>query len=492
MQTLRKVKIVATIGPSSESYENLEKLIRAGVNVARLNFSHGTHEQHKKVIENIRDISRKLRVEVALLQDLQGPKVRVGKFEGGKAELIPGTTVVVTTRDVLGTSLLIPTDVKTLPADVSPGSRILINDGLLELKVISSNKTDEIKAEVIYGGKISDRKGINVPEVRLSLDCMTPKDIKDLEFGLEHNVDYVALSFVRTANDIVSLRRKIHDAGKNTKIISKIEMLEAIQNLTNIVRASDAVMVARGDLAIEVGQSLLPGLQKKIIREANIWKRPVITATQMLESMVENPLPTRAEVTDVANAVLDGTDAIMLSAETASGKYPEKCIQTMSEIALAVEADQLSFYKFNDNKKWNFISESIAESACVTAKKLDAAAIICLSTTGKTATFISSFRPKSPVISVTHIEEGLTPLQLAWGVYTLRIQPYETGEQAMEFVEALLLKYGIVKPGDKLIVTLGMPVASRAKTNALRVHVVRDIVTSKDHDEFVPFRFQKK
>ncbi|MCB0349289.1 MAG: pyruvate kinase [Bdellovibrionales bacterium] len=492
MQTLRKVKIVATIGPSSESYENLEKLIRAGMNVARLNFSHGTHEQHKKVIHNIRDISKKLHVEVAILQDLQGPKVRVGKFEGGKAELVAGETVVVTTKDILGNSKLIPTDVKTLPADVKIGSRILINDGLLELKVLSTNQKDEITAEVVYGGKISDRKGINVPDVRLSLDCMTTKDIKDLEFGLEHNVDYIALSFVRTANDIISLRQRIHDFGKTTKIISKIEMLEAIQNLTNIVRASDAVMVARGDLATEVGQSLLPGLQKKIIKEANYWKRPVITATQMLESMVDNPLPTRAEVTDVANAVLDGTDAIMLSAETASGKYPEKCIQTMSEIALAVEADQLGFYKFNDNKKWNFISESIAESACVTAKKLDASAIICLSTTGKTATFISSFRPKSPVISVTHVEEGLTSLQLAWGVYTLRIPQYQTGEQAMEFVEAQLLKYEIVKPGEKLIVTLGMPIASRAKTNALRVHVVRDLDNTNSKDEFVPFRFQKK
>lgn len=492
MQTLRKVKIVATIGPSSESYENLENLIRAGLNVARLNFSHGTHEQHKKVIQNIRDISKKLNVDVAILQDLQGPKIRVGKFENGKADLIPGETVLVTTKEVLGNSKLIPTDVKTLPADVHEGSRILINDGLLELKVLSTNKVDEITAKVIYGGKISDRKGINVPEVRLTVDCMTPKDLKDLEFGLEHNVDYVALSFVRTANDIISLRQKINDAGKSTKIVSKIEMLEAIQNLTNIVRASDGVMVARGDLAIEVGQSILPGLQKKIIREANYWKRPVITATQMLESMVDNPLPTRAEVTDVANAVLDGTDAIMLSAETASGKYPDKCIRTMSEIALAVESDQLEFYKFSDNKKWNFIAESIAESACVTAKKLDAAAIICLSTTGKTATFISSFRPKSPVISVTHIEEGLTALQLAWGVYTLRIPPYETGEQAMEYVEALLLKYGIVKPGEKLIVTLGMPVASRAKTNALRVHMVRDLEVGDVKADEIPFRFQLK
>jgi pyruvate kinase len=490
MQTLRKVKIVATIGPSSESYENLEKLIRAGMNVARLNFSHGTHDQHKKVITNIRDICRKLNVEVAILQDLQGPKVRVGKFEGGKVELIQGDIVKVTTKDVLGTAKIIPTDVKTLPQDVKIGSRILINDGLIELRVTQTNGKDEITAEVVYGGKLSDRKGINVPEVRLSLDCMTPKDIADLDFGLEHNVDYVALSFVRSADDIVSLRQRIHDFGKATKIISKIEMLEAIQNLTDIVKASDAVMVARGDLAVEVGQSLLPGLQKKIIRESNFWKRPVITATQMLESMVDNPLPTRAEVTDVANAVLDGTDAIMLSAETASGKYPVKCIETMNEISMAIERDQLAFYKFNENKKWNFISESIAESACVTAKKLDAAAIICLSTTGKTATFISSFRPKSPVISVTHIEDGLNQLELAWGVYTMRIPPYETGEQAMEYVEMLLLKFGIVKPGEKLIVTLGMPVASRAKTNALRVHVVREQDVSQVNYD-TPFRLRK-
>lgn len=485
----RRVKIVATIGPSTKSYENLQKAIQVGMNVARLNFSHGTHAEHKDVIGCIRKASRELKAPVAILQDLQGPKIRVGRLKGGSVELVKGQTVTLSTTVELGEGSLIPTDFKELPDACKPGQKILLDDGLMELKVHEVRAT-EVVCEVIFGGKLKDRKGMNIPGGTLRVECMTEKDLQDLEFGLEHNVDYVALSFVRKGSDLKKLREFIDSRKPKTKIVAKIEMLEALENLDEIIQLSDAVMVARGDLAVEVGQSQLPLIQKRIIRLCNTYGCPVITATQMLDSMVENPRPTRAEITDVANAVLDGSDALMLSAESASGKHPHLCIQTMHEIVLEVERTAELYYKLSLESEFSTIPEAIGASACLTALKLEAAVIVCLTTTGKTATLISGFRPKSRIVAVTHSVETLDRLELVWGIQTLSIKPYKTSEEAMNQVSELLLKYGLVKEGDKVVITLGLPISQNEKTNSLRVFTVSSSEAKLSLGVDLPWRFQ--
>ena len=471
MLSERRVKIVATIGPAINSREGLEKAILAGMNVARLNFSHGSHEMHAQVIDTIRELSRKWNAPVSILQDLQGPKIRVGRFEGGSIQLEEGQTVTVTVDDVLGKPGLIPTDFKALPETVSEGQRILLDDGLIEMKVLScSGKT--LQCEVIYGGLLKDRKGMNVPGASLPIDALTEKDLKDLEFGLSKNVDYVALSFVRQGSDIERLRELVNAKKPGTRIIAKIEMLEALNNLDEIVQLSDGVMVARGDLAIEVGQTVLPAMQKRIIRIANAMNKPVITATQMLDSMVENPRPTRAEITDVANAVIDGSDACMLSAESASGKYPFRCIQTMHEIICEVEKSSAEYYNISLEEEFLDVPDAIAASASLTAMKLRAKALVCLTTTGKTATLIAGHRPKVPIVAITHQLDPLNRLELVWGIQTYKIHNYQSSEEALTQIEELLLKIGLVDKGDKVVVTMGTPVQQRAKTNSIRVYTV--------------------
>lgn len=467
----RRVKIVATMGPSTVGREALESCIRSGMNVARLNFSHGSHDDHRRVLSDIRALARELKAPIALLQDLQGPKIRVGRFKDGKIEIKAGQIVTLTVKEVVGGNNLIPTDFKFLPEVVVPGTRILLDDGLLELKVLQVEKT-EVKAEVIHGGTLKDRKGINLPGTPLPVDCLTEKDLADLEMGLAEGVDYVALSFVRKGSDIIKLRELIESKRPGTRIVAKIEMLEALDNLEEIIALSDAVMVARGDLAVEVGQSQLPLIQKRIIRMANLAKKPVITATQMLDSMVENPRPTRAEVTDVANAVIDGSDALMLSAETASGKHPSLCIQTMHEIILEVERSGDLFNHISLEDEFVDVAQAIAASACLTAMKLNASAIVCLTTTGKTATFISSFRPSARIVAVTHLLETLNRLELAWGIQTFTISPYQSTDEAMSKIEVMLLQYGLVQAGDRVVLTLGAPVLERSKTNSLRVYTI--------------------
>ena len=471
MLSERRVKIVATIGPATQARESLEKAILAGMNVARLNFSHGTHEVHAKVIENIRSLSQKWHAPVSILQDLQGPKIRVGKFAGGSIVLTEGEKVKITVADILGQPGLIPTDFKQLPQTVNDGQKILLDDGLIELKALSKSKT-EIECEVIYGGTLKDRKGMNVPGASLPIDAMTPKDLADLEFGLRSGVDYVALSFVRQGSDIEKLRDLINASRPATRIVAKIEMLEALHNLEEIIELSDAIMVARGDLAIEVGQTQLPGQQKRIIRMANAANKPVITATQMLDSMVENPRPTRAEITDVANAVLDGSDALMLSAESASGKYPFRCIRTMHEIISEVEKTNDIYWDISLEEEYLDVPVAIAASASLTAMKIDAKALVCLSTTGKTASQIAGFRPRVPIVAITHQFEPLNRLELVWGIQSYRIAPYQSGEEALSRIEELLVNIGMVQKGDRIVVTMGMPVAQRAKTNAIRVFTV--------------------
>jgi len=467
----RRTKIVATIGPATKSRENLKKAVMSGMNVARLNFSHGSHEDHLQVIRDLRELSSELHAPVTILQDLQGPKIRVGRFENGSIELEEGSKVVITTENVLGRPGLIPTDFKDLPRSARLGNRIMLDDGLLELRIDRVEGSD-VHCTVIFGGTLKDRKGMNIPGGELAIECLTEKDLRDLDFGLANGVDYVALSFVRKGDDIRQLQDIIKHKAPGTRIVAKIEMLEAIENLEEIVRLSDAVMVARGDLAVEVGQTRLPQIQKQIVQLCNRIGCPVITATQMLDSMTENPRPTRAEITDVANAVLDGSDALMLSAESASGKYPFKCIQTMHEIIREVERNGDFYYNMTMESEFFSTAEAIGAAASLSALKLNASAIVCLTTTGRTAQIISSFRPQARIIAVTHIVPTLNRLELVWGIQTLQIRPYTSSDEAMRQIEEMLIQYGLVKTGDKVVLTLGVPVLERGKTNALRVYTV--------------------
>lgn len=489
MLALRRAKIVATIGPSTRDPENMKKAIEAGLNVARLNFSHGTHEEHLAVIQHIRKISLELKAPVTILQDLQGPKVRVGLFEKGSIELKQKQVVTVTIEDILGRDGLIPSDFKELCKSCQEGTQILLDDGLIELKVLRVGEKS-LEAEVIYGGILKNRKGMNLPGVTLPVDAMTTKDKEDLIFGLKNNVDYVALSFVRHGKDIRQLREMIEQAGSQAKIVAKIEMLEALDNLEEIVRLSDVVMVARGDLAVEVGQSRLPRAQKRIINLCNQLGKPVITATQMLDSMVENPRPTRAEITDVANAVLDGTDALMLSAESASGKYPFKAIRTMHEIILEVEKSEESYYKISLDNELLSTPAAIAASSALSALKLNATAIVCLTTSGKTAQIIAGFRPKAQIIAVTKDIEVLNRLEITWGLQTLHLKPYESLKDIIAQVEKLLIENGLAKTGDRIILTLGQPIADRGKTNALHVHILGGEEYKKADPQVLPLRFK--
>lgn len=486
---LRKVKIVATLGPSTSSEETIEKAILSGMNVARLNFSHGTHDLHSKNIQTIRKLSQKLNAPIAILQDLQGPKIRVGQFENGQILLEKDQIVEMTTENVMGKSGLIPTDLLSMPDIVKPGFKVLLDDGLIELQVLEIYKP-RVKLKVIYGGNLKNRKGINIPEAQLPINSLTGKDIADLEFGLKNQVDYVALSFVRHGRDIRLLRELIEKQNSDARIIAKIEMLEALDNLDEIVRLSDGVMVARGDLAVEVGQSRLPGIQKKIIKLCNELNKPVITATQMLDSMVENPRPTRAEITDVANAVLDGSDALMLSAESASGKHPFKAIQTMSEIIYEVEKNEEEYYRISLENEFLSVPSSIGASACLSALKLNAKAIVCLTTTGKTAQIISGFRPEVPIYAMTNQITVLNRLELIWGLQTLPIADYKNLEDILSQLDAKVIKYGIGKTGDRIILTLGQPIDQGSKTNTLFVHMVGERPISKLENENLPLRFR--
>jgi pyruvate kinase len=485
----RRTKIVATIGPATRDEAHLIMAIKAGMNVARLNFSHGSHEDHLHVIQTVRRVSAELQAPVTLLQDLQGPKIRVGKFEKGSIVIKKGERLVVTTEKILGREGLIPSDFKELPQSVSVGTKILLDDGLLELVVLAV-RGQEVDVEVLFGGVLKDRKGMNLPGANLPVECLTEKDLIDLEFGIANNVDYIALSFVRHPRDIRKLREIIEARKSTAKICAKIEMVEALENLEEIARLSDAVMVARGDLAVEVGQTLLPGIQKKIILLCNQLRKPVITATQMLDSMVENPRPTRAEITDVANAVLDGTDAVMLSAESASGKHPFLAIRTMHDIIIEVERTEEKYYKISLENEFLSPPAAIAASASLSALKLNASAIICLTTSGKTANIIASYRPKARIIAVTDRMEVLNTLELTWGIQTLVIKPYKTMEDILEQVDKLLVQDGLAKTGDRVIFTLGQPISDNAKTNALFLHIVGAENETRVEDSKLPLRCQ--
>ena len=466
-RSTRKTKIVATVGPVSSSPEMIQKLIMAGVDIFRLNFSHGENSQKHKLIRVIRSVSDKIGRQVGILGDLQGPKIRTGKMAGDGMQLVKGEEVVITTDDILGCDGIIPTIYKSLPHDVHPGSRILLDDGLLELKVVALDG-ERVRCQVVTGGLLKNNKGINLPGVDVSAPCLTEKDLIDLDFALDAGVDFVALSFVRTAEDIDEIKKIIAERGKDTPVVAKIEKPEALRNFKKILQATDMVMVARGDLGVEIEPEKVPVYQKKIIQACNKAGKPVITATQMLDSMIRNPRPTRAETSDVANAIIDGTDAIMLSAETASGDFPIESVETMVRIAKDVESADLHVV----NGHFDAVSttaQAVAESSCRTAATLKAKAIAVFTRSGGTAALISAFRPTTPIIAFTASPEIRRRLSIYWGVQCTDVGIMENTDQQIFEVEKKLLASGF-RNGDQIVITMGIPIETRGSTNLMKVH----------------------
>jgi pyruvate kinase len=470
---MRRTKIVATIGPASSSPAVLEQLLRAGVDVLRLNFSHGEHEQHLKVITLARELSVKLGRPLALLQDLSGPKIRTGKVKDGvPIELKDGARIRITTDEtVLGTPELISTTYDPLPRDVRPGDKILLDDGNLELKVVGIPSDTEVDAEVVHGGLLKSNKGMNLPDVPLSTPALTEKDRRDLAFGIKNGVDYVALSFVRQASDVEECKALIKELGGTAPVIAKIEKREAINDLPSILDATDGVMVARGDLGVELSTEEVPTLQKRIIEMANGAGKVVITATQMLESMIENARPTRAEASDVANAILDGTDAIMLSAETASGKYPVMAVETMSRIARYTEEHGLRGAGPVHAGSGSMVARSLARVASTVAEELDCKLIVAFTESGSTAKLVSTFRPRAPIAAITYNDDSYRRLCLWWGVLPIKSAFAATTDDMIVRGEAMLREKRLVTSGDTILMLAGQSHTAGA-TNMLRVHTI--------------------
>jgi len=469
----RRTKIVATLGPASNSEEVIQALMETGADVFRLNFSHGSHDDKRSLIRTIRDISRRRRKAVAILGDLQGPKIRTGKMEGGAMKLYPDQTVTITTRDIEGKDGLIPTIYRELPSDVKPGDRILLDDGLLELEVSGSDGVD-VTCRVKVGGILKDRKGINLPGVNVSAPALTEKDCEDLDFCIDEGVDYIALSFVRRAEDILRLKEILYRRGADIHVIAKIEKPEAVDYFEEILDVSDGIMVARGDLGVEIQPEKVPLIQKRIIRLCNASGKPVITATQMLESMISNPRPTRAETSDVANAILDGTDAVMLSAETASGAYPVEAVSLMVRVALDVERDPILrekvLHPIPENRGFRRLPEAIGQAACRVAETVHAAAILAFTQTGSTAALVSKYRPDLPIFAVTPSQGVRRRLALYAGTHSIRVDIEGDTEAQIRSVEEAVLSSGALMKGDVVVITMGSPVSDAGTTNLMKVH----------------------
>ncbi len=468
----RRTKIVATLGPSCDTREQLGALLKAGVNVFRLNFSHGELEQKAEWIRHIREISLEQKYAVSILGDLQGPKIRTGLMRDGAQTLTAGQEVLITTEDVEGADGLIPTIYKSLPDDVVPGDQILLDDGKLELEVLRT-EGERVRCLVKVGGVLKDRKGINLPGVNVSAPALTEKDLKDLQFCIEQQLDWVALSFVRTAEEVTRLKQRIARAGSPLKVIAKIEKPEAVANFGEILRATDGVMVARGDLGVEVPSEHVPLIQKMIIRKCNAKGKPVITATQMLESMIQNPRPTRAETSDVANAIIDGTDAVMLSGETAAGKYPLDAVKVMDRVARDVESEPQLLAQHMDevNEIENCsLAEAIGQAACRVAETVNAAGILAFTQTGSTAALVAKYRPARPIYAVTPTTQVRRQLALYGGVRSLKVAIEGNTEEQIRSVEQAVLDYGLLQEGDVVVITMGSPISDPGTTNLLKIH----------------------
>ncbi len=469
---VRRTKIVATVGPACDSEETLADLIEAGVDVFRFNFSHGEQQEKGRQIERIRKLAREKNKTVSILADLQGPKIRVGRLAGGELGLKSGETVTITSRDVIGGQGIIPVTYEAMAQDVRHGSRVLIDDGLLELEAVEVSPPDVI-CRVKTGGVITEHKGINLPGVAVSAEAVTAKDESDLLFCVQQDVDFVAMSFVRQAGDLLKLKKVLFDHESSIQIIAKIERPEAVNGFDSILKIADGIMVARGDLGVEMNPEKVPRIQKNIIRKCNEAGKPVITATQMLESMIDSPRPTRAETSDVANAVLDGTDAVMLSGETAMGQYPVEAVKVLDRVACDIEESHIAVRHFAPlSQKDGFIPlpEALGQVACRVAEELQAAAILAFTQTGNTAALVAKYRPALPIIAVTPSEKVQRRMTLYRGVTSVQTEIAGNTEEQIDNVEKRVLDSGILKKGDIVVITMGSPVSAPGTTNLIKAH----------------------
>ena len=471
---MRRTKIVCTIGPASSSYELIESLIKKGMDVARLNFSHGSYEEHSLVAEYIHQASSKLGKPVAILQDLGGPKIRTGLIQKEPVILKEGSIFTLTTRNIPGNEKEVSITYPSLPQKVKKGQTILLADGSLELRVEDITSTD-IKCRVVTGGQLTSHKGINLPDSSPEISALTEKDQKDLLFGIEHKFDFIGISFVREAEDILRVRKILKEKrAEEISLIAKIEKREALKNIDDIIRVADGIMVARGDLGVEIPLQQVPLVQKEIIKKCNLLGKPVITATQMLESMIENPRPTRAEVTDIANAIFDGTDAIMLSEETAIGKYPLEAVTIMDKIAVETEK-ALDYEKTLEERALSVkptIPDAISHATCQVAQDLKVAAIVTFTFSGSTARMVARYRPRVPIIARSPKKSTVRKLTLSWGVYPLQSPEIKDTDDMIRKAKRTALKTGLVKRGDKIVITAGIPFGIAGTTNLIKVETV--------------------
>ena len=469
-----RTKIVATLGPASAKPEVLYSMFNAGLDVCRLNFSHGSQADHQAVLDTIRSLNEKYNYNVGILADLQGPKIRIGTVKEGGINLVNGARTTITTEKCVGTEERIYITYDTFPQDVKPGEIILLDDGKLQMRVIETNLKDEVICEVVHGGILTSRKGVNLPNTKVSIPSLTPEDRDNLEFVLKNDVEWIGLSFVRNAEDITELKDIIKARGKSARVIAKIEKPEAIANIDEIIAVSDGIMVARGDLGVEMPMEEVPLLQKMIVQKCRAASKPVIVATQMLESMITTPRPTRAEVNDVANSVLDGADAVMLSGETSVGEFPLIVIETMQKIIQNIEHNNYPFHpeKFLKPKAETFLSDAVCDSACFLAKQTNAVGIVSMTVSGYTAFTISSHRPKALTYIFTSNRSLLNSLSLIWGVQGFYYDKFESTDETIMDVNELLKEYKLVKKGDVIINTAAIPMEAKGKTNMLKVTVI--------------------
>jgi pyruvate kinase len=475
LREMKKTKIVATIGPVSSNKEVLKGMIQNGLDVVRLNFSHGAHEDHQKVIEFVREIDAELGTNTSLLADLQGPKLRVGEMENGSVELTVGQTITISTTKQIGTNQVIYTNYKEFAQDVKAGERVLLDDGKLVMNILSTNGKDTVQCEVIQGGPLSSKKGLNLPNTKVSLPSLSEKDLSDLHFALSHNVDWIGLSFVRTAEDVRALKEIIFSAEKHAKVVAKIEKPEAVEDIDAIIEETDAVMVARGDLGVEVPLQNVPLIQKMVVRKCVERAKPVIVATQMMESMVSNMTPTRAEVADVANAVLDGADAVMLSGETSVGKYPVEAIRMMNSIIGEAEKYDDLYYKEEAPEQMDetrFVTDSVCYSACRLAKRANATAILTNSFSGYTGYKIASWRPRTNIFVFTANKKILTQMNLVWGVKAFYYDKMVSTDQTIADIRYFLKKHEYITEGDFIINIASMPIFEQGMTNMIKLSKV--------------------
>ncbi|WP_131536407.1 pyruvate kinase [Pedobacter nototheniae] len=469
-----RTKIVATLGPASAKPEVLYSMFNAGLDVCRLNFSHGSQADHQAVLDTIRDLNKKYDYNVGILADLQGPKIRIGLVKEGGINLINGKTTIITTKECIGNEERIYITYQNFPQDVQAGEIILLDDGKLQMKVLETNLKDEVVCEIVHGGILTSRKGVNLPNTKVSIPSLTPEDRENLEFVLQNDVEWIGLSFVRKAEDIIELKKIIAERGKTARVIAKIEKPEAIANIDEIIAVTDGIMVARGDLGVECPMEEVPLLQKMIVAKCRAASKPVIIATQMLESMITTPRPTRAEVNDVANSVLDGADAVMLSGETSVGEFPLIVIETMQKIIQNIEVNNYPFNpdKFLKPKSPSFLSDAICDSACFLAKQTNAVGIVSMTLSGYTAFEISSHRPEALTFIFTSNRALLNTVSLLWGVRGFFYDKFESTDNTIIEVNEFLKSKKLVKQGDIIINTAAIPMEVKGKTNMLKITVV--------------------